>query len=40
LLAADVASDIDSPPYDKAMMDGYAIVAADLASGVALAFAR
>ncbi|EAQ82642.1 molybdopterin molybdotransferase MoeA [Blastopirellula marina] len=32
LLAEDVASDIDSPPYDKAMMDGYAVVAADLAS--------
>ncbi|MCC9607459.1 molybdopterin molybdotransferase MoeA [Blastopirellula sp. JC732] len=35
LLAEDVASDIDSPPYDKAMMDGYAVIAADLASGVA-----
>lgn len=35
LLAEDVASDIDSPPYDKAMMDGYAVVAADLADGVA-----
>ena len=29
-LAEDVASDVDSPPHDKAMVDGYAIVAADL----------
>ncbi|TWT33114.1 molybdopterin molybdotransferase MoeA [Blastopirellula retiformator] len=35
LLAEEVASDVDSPPHDKAMMDGYAVVAADLASGVA-----
>ncbi|PQO48008.1 gephyrin-like molybdotransferase Glp [Blastopirellula marina] len=35
LLAEDVASDMDSPPYDKAMMDGYAVVAADLADGIA-----
>ncbi len=34
-LAEDIASDIDSPPYDKAMMDGYALVAADLESGAA-----
>jgi molybdopterin molybdotransferase len=33
VLAEEVASDIDSPPYDKAMVDGYAVVAADLASG-------
>lgn len=25
VLAADVASDVDSPPHDKAMMDGYAV---------------
>lgn len=31
VLAEDVASDIDSPPHDKALMDGYAIVASDLA---------
>ena len=30
-LAEDIASDVDSPPHDKAMVDGYAIVAADLA---------
>lgn len=30
VLAQDIASDIDSPPYDKAMMDGYAIRAEDL----------
>jgi molybdopterin molybdotransferase len=28
-LAEDIASDIDSPPYDKAMMDGYAVRSAD-----------
>jgi molybdopterin molybdotransferase len=34
-LAEDVASDIDSPPHDKATVDGYAVVAADLDSGSA-----
>jgi len=29
LLAEDVASDIDSPPHDKAMMDGYAVRSED-----------
>src|SRR5262245_31903813 len=29
VLAEDVASDIDSPPYDKALVDGYAVIAAD-----------
>ncbi|MCI0491666.1 MAG: molybdopterin molybdotransferase MoeA [Planctomycetes bacterium] len=29
VLAEDVRSDIDSPPYDKAMMDGYAVVSSD-----------
>jgi molybdopterin molybdotransferase len=29
VLAEDVASDINSPPYDKAMMDGYAVVSSD-----------
>jgi len=33
VLAEDVASDLDMPPYDKAMMDGYAIRAADLSGG-------
>ncbi len=33
VLAEDVASDIDMPPYDKAMMDGYAVRSADLAEG-------
>ena len=32
-LATDLVSDIDSPPYDKSLVDGYAIVAADLAEG-------
>jgi len=34
-LAEDVASDVDSPPYDKALVDGYAVDAADLKSGSA-----
>jgi molybdopterin molybdotransferase len=33
VLAEDVASDLDMPPYDKAMMDGYAVRAADLPAG-------
>ncbi len=33
VLAQDVASDLDMPPYDKAMMDGFAIRAENLASG-------
>lgn len=32
LLAADVVADIDSPPWDKAMMDGFAVSAADFAA--------
>lgn len=36
-LAEDVTSDIDSPPWDKSMVDGYAVVAADVATeGVTL----
>jgi molybdopterin molybdotransferase len=31
-LAEEIYSDVDSPPFDKAMMDGYAIVAANLPS--------
>jgi len=34
-LAEDVASDVDSPPHDKAMVDGYAVLAADLSGGSA-----
>jgi molybdopterin molybdotransferase len=33
VLAEDVASDIDSPPHDKSMVDGYAVLAADLVDG-------
>lgn len=33
VLAEDVVSDIDSPPYDKALMDGYAVIASDLRGG-------
>jgi molybdopterin molybdotransferase len=35
VLAEDVESDVDSPPYDKSLVDGYAVVAADLADGQA-----
>ena len=33
VLAEEVASDLDLPPHDKAIMDGYALRAADLATG-------
>lgn len=33
VLAQDIVADLDSPPFAKAMMDGYAVDAADLASG-------
>jgi molybdopterin molybdotransferase len=33
VLAENVASDLDMPPYDKAMMDGYAVRTADLPDG-------
>lgn len=33
VLVEDVTSDIDSPPHDKSLVDGYAIVAEDLAEG-------
>src|SRR5260370_5144905 len=36
VLAEDVASDLDMPPYDKALMDGYAVRTADLATGKAV----
>ncbi len=29
VIAVDVASDVDSPPFDKSLMDGYAVRAAD-----------
>jgi molybdopterin molybdotransferase len=35
VLAEEIASDVDSPPFDKALMDGYAIISGDLASGQA-----
>lgn len=31
VLAEDVASDVDMPPFDKSAMDGFAVIAADLA---------
>jgi molybdopterin molybdotransferase len=33
VLAEDVISDVDAPPHDKAMMDGYAVRSADVAEG-------
>ncbi len=33
VLAEDVFSDIDSPPFDKALMDGFAVRAADVVAG-------
>jgi molybdopterin molybdotransferase len=33
VLAADVASDMDMPPHDKSMMDGYAVRCMDLSEG-------
>jgi molybdopterin molybdotransferase len=36
VLAEDVAADADSPPYDKALMDGYAVRCADLPDGRAV----
>src|SRR5262249_10338411 len=33
LLAEDVVSDLDMPPFDKSLMDGYAVRAADLPEG-------
>jgi molybdopterin molybdotransferase len=36
VLAEDVASDLDMPPFDKSMMDGYAVRTVDLAAGPAV----
>src|ERR1700730_7889799 len=36
VLAEDVASDIDMPPFDKALMDGFAVRCADLPEGQAV----
>lgn len=33
VLAEDVASDLDMPPFDKSLMDGYAVRCADLLQG-------
>src|ERR1700691_2572704 len=35
VLAEDVISDLDSPPFDKALMDGYAVRTVDLTEGQA-----
>ncbi len=31
VLAEDVVADLDSPPFDKALVDGYAVRSSDLA---------
>jgi molybdopterin molybdotransferase len=36
VLAEDVASDLDMPPYDKALMDGFAVQSRDFAEGQAV----
>lgn len=36
VLAEDVRSDIDSPPHDKSLVDGYAVIASDVSRGVEL----
>ena len=33
VLAEDVRADLDSPPFDKALMDGFAVRASDLQNG-------
>ncbi|MDA1015853.1 MAG: molybdopterin molybdotransferase MoeA [Planctomycetota bacterium] len=33
VLAEDIVSDVDSPPFDKALMDGYAVRSEDLSGG-------
>lgn len=33
VLAEDVASDVDSPPYDKSIVDGFAVRSADIQAG-------
>src|SRR4029077_11654885 len=35
VLAEDVVSDIDMPPFDKSLMDGFAVRSADLPEGKA-----
>lgn len=35
-LAADVAASADSPPFDKALMDGYAVRSVDIVNGAAV----
>src|SRR5437867_705247 len=36
MLSEDVVSDIDSPPHDKTVVDGYAVVAEGLVAGAEL----
>ena len=36
VLAEDIVSDADSPPFDKSLMDGYAVRSADAVSGATL----
>ena len=34
VLARQITSDVDSPPHDKSVMDGFAVVSADIRSGM------
>jgi molybdopterin molybdotransferase len=35
VLAETIVSDVDSPPHDKSIVDGYAVIAADITEGAA-----
>jgi len=35
IVAEDIRSDVDSPPFDKSLMDGFAVRACDVATGTA-----
>ncbi|MGH7129899.1 MAG: gephyrin-like molybdotransferase Glp, partial [Planctomycetaceae bacterium] len=35
-LAEDVVSEVDSPPFDKSLMDGFAVRSGDVTAGAAL----
>ena len=36
ILSEDIQSDIDSPPYDKSLVDGYAVIASDIQTNTRL----
>jgi len=35
MISEDIVSDVDSPPFDKSLMDGYAVRSADVVNGIA-----